>query len=74
MDNIIEIRQAYGFGGTPKAERVIWKPVNEAAEYITRIARTTTLSNDVLRNCEKLGFTIAIVTPEPTWNEENTND
>jgi hypothetical protein len=68
MDNTIKIRQAYGFGGKGES-RIIWKPANEAAIYITGISRTTTLSNEVIRCCEKLGFTIEIATPEPTWNE-----
>ncbi len=69
MDNIIEIRQAHGFGG-----ETIWKPANDAAVTICGISRTTTLSDETIQRCEKLGFTIRIALPEPTWHEENTND
>jgi len=49
---------------------MLWYPHNNSAKIIASIAKTTTLTDTVLRQLEKLGFKIVIVAPEPTWRKK----
>lgn len=53
---IIEIRSVYG------NERIY--PANDVADVFANIAGTKTLSRDVLKHAQNLGFEIEIVQPK----------